>query len=111
MNDIVRDWIDELKQIERINQIQRKQLIQFDNYFKYSGEVEEEKKEKDFESNKVICKKIVTDDPIIQFYFDVPGYTLEEIAQVFGVQESVVSNNLDEYFKEKENAKINGKDK
>ena len=111
MNDIVRDWIDELKQIERINQIQRKQLIQFDNYFKYSGEIEEEKKERDFESSKVIFKKIVTDDPIIQFYFDVPGYTLEEIAQVFGVQESVVSNNLDEYFKEKENAKINGKDK
>ena len=101
MNDDIRAWIDELKQIERINQIQKKQLIQFDNYFKYSGEIEEEKKLKEFEESEIKFTKIVIDDPIVQFYFDVPGYTLKEIAQVFGVQESAVSGKLDKYFNNK----------
>jgi hypothetical protein len=74
--------------------------IKFENYFKYSGEIEEVKKEKNFKKVKDASVKIVTNDPVVQFYFDTLGYTLKEIAQVFKIQESNVSGRLDKYFKE-----------
>jgi len=74
--------------------------IKFENYFKYSGEIEEVKEEKNFKKVKDASVKIVTNDPVVQFYFDNPGYTLKEIAQVFKIQESNVSGRLDKYFKE-----------
>ena len=90
MNEDIRAWIDEIKQMERLNEIQKKQLIEFDNYFTYNGEIEEYKKERDWDKNKVIHKEINSNDPIVKFYFENSNYTMDEIAKVFGLSGSCV---------------------
>jgi len=105
MNADIRAWIDELKEIQEIHKKQKENLIELNNYFEYSGKIEEVKKEKNFKRVKDASVKIVTNDPVVQFYFDNPGYTLKEIAQVFKIQESNVSGRLDKYFKEKRECK------
>ena len=101
MKEETKDWIENLKQLERLHQIQKKMVIKLDDYFAYSGKTEEYKKEEEWEKNKLKSKKMKANDSIVQFYFDNPGYTLKEIARVFEIQESVVSNTLDKYFNNK----------
>ena len=105
MKNEIRNWIDEIKQMKNLDEIQKRQVINFNNYFKYSGKIEEEKKVKEFKINKIESKKIVTNDPIVQFYFDNPGYTLEEVGRVFEVKENTVKKRLNKYFKNNKNLK------
>ena len=92
--ELVGTFVQECKEEQELKAIFKRNHINFNNYFKYSGKIEEEKKVKEFKINKIESKKIVTNDPIVQFYFDNPGYTLEK--------------RLNNYFKNLKNLK-NGK--
>ena len=108
MKNEIRNWIDEIKQMKNLDTIQKRQVIDFNNYFKYSGKVEKDKKEHEFESNKIKSKKITTNDPIVQFYFDNAGYTIEEVGRVFRLKDTGIRTRLNKYFKNLKNLK-NGK--
>ena len=69
--NLIEYFVAEVKEQTFLEKLFKKSVIPFDKYFKYSSEIEIEKKLKDFESSKVTFKKIVTDDPIIQFYFNI----------------------------------------
>ena len=81
-----------------MNEIQKKQLIEFDNYFTYNGEIEEYKKERDWDKNKVIHKEINSNDPIVKFYFENSDYTMDKIAKVFGLSGSCVRVRIGNYL-------------
>ena len=105
--ELVKEFVLEYKQEQEFQVRWNANHIKLENYFKYSGKVEKEKKEEDFQINKSKCKKIIADDSIVQFYFDNPGYTTKEIGMVFGTGDGVVRVRLNKYFKERENAKNN----
>jgi|TARA_Y100000310_G_C20263353_1_gene614648 hypothetical protein len=73
--------------------------IEMCDYFKYSGKVEEYKKEKDWEKNKDYNKKIDVNDSIVNFYFENSKHTMKEIGKVFGVSPSCVRVRIDKYLK------------
>ena len=81
---IERDW----KERWRANH------IEFDNYFKYSGYVEEAKS---IERNKCTIK-IKTDDPIVEFFYDHADYSMRDIGNVFNVSYSTIKKALDDYY-------------
>ena len=108
MKNEIRNWIDEIKQMKNLDEIQKRQVINFNNYFKYSGKIEEDKKEHEFESSKIKSKKITTNDPIVQFYFDNPGYTTKEVGRIFGLKDSSTRARLNNYFNNRKTIK-NGK--
>ena len=109
MNENIKIWIDEIKQIEKVHEIQKKQLIQFDNYFKYSGGVEEYKKEQKWEKNKAKAIKVNSSDPIIKFYFKNPNYTINEIGDVFKCSGSRVRTIISNYLSNNNKKIKNGK--
>ena len=90
MNEDIKDWINKVKQMKMLDEIQKKQLIQFDNYFKYSGKTEEYKEAHTWEKNKIKYKEVDSNDPIVKFYFKNSNYTMNEIGQVFGLSGSCV---------------------
>jgi|6_EtaG_2_1085325.scaffolds.fasta_scaffold190320_2 3-hydroxy-3-methylglutaryl CoA synthase len=98
MNEDIKNWVNELKIINDLNKEHKKKFINFNNYFKYSGKVEEEKKEEEFEINIIKSKKIIVYDDVVQFYFDNPNYTIEEIAKVFKIGNGTVRGRIDRYF-------------
>ena len=106
--ELVGTFVQECKEEQELKAIFKRNHINFNNYFKYSGKIEEDKKEHEFENSKIKSKKIITNDPIVQFYFDNPGYTLEEVGRVFELKENAVKKRLNNYFKNLKNLK-NGK--
>ena len=105
MNENIRAWIDEIKQIERLNEIQKKRIIEFDNYFKYSGKIEKEKKGHE---KFLKAKKIITNDPVVEFYFENSEYTIKEIAGIFGMTDNAIRARLNKHFDNNKKLK-NGK--
>ncbi len=102
MNEDVRAWVQELKEIEEINRNQRLNLIELDAYFKYSGEVEEYKEEYKWEKNTNIQERAKSDNPIIQFYFDnCTKYTIKEMSKKLKIGEGTVRYVLSKHFNNK----------
>ena len=102
MNEDIKAWIQELKEIEEINRKQRLNLMELDAYFKYSGEIEEYKEEYKWEKNKDIQERAKSDNPIIQFYFDnCTKYTIKEMSKKLKIGEGTVRYVLSKHFNNK----------
>ena len=100
MNKLTRAFIDECKQDKRLKEIYKERFIEFDNYFKYSGKIEESKPQIEWKKYRENIK-LSTDDPIVNFYFNNPGYTLDEIGVVFKIHGGTVSSKIETYLKNK----------
>ena len=102
MNEDIKAWIQELKEIEEINRKQRLNLMELDAYFKYSGEIEEYKEEYKWEKNTNIQERAKSDNPIIQFYFDnCTKYTIKEMSKKLKIGEGTVRYVLSKHFNNK----------
>ena len=72
MNKDIKAWIQELKQIRMLNEMYKKQVIELDNYFKYSGEVEPPKFKKEMKiinDTKIYSISGSGEDKIINHYY------------------------------------------
>tara|TARA_R100000501_G_C2537871_1_gene57965 strand:+ start:72 stop:413 length:342 start_codon:yes stop_codon:yes gene_type:complete len=108
MKNEIKDWINDLKQLKRLDEIYKKGIIEFNNYFPYSGKVEEYKEEGKWEKNKRITEEVDSDDPIVKFYFKNCDYTMGEIAKFFNLSDSCVRVRIGKFLTNQKNKK-NGK--
>jgi|2_EtaG_2_1085320.scaffolds.fasta_scaffold14698_2 hypothetical protein len=100
--ELIRVFILEYKQEQEGKARYKANHIKMHNYFKYSGEVEEYKKEYKWEKNKDIQERIKNDNPIIQFYFDnCIKYTIKEMSKKLKIGEGTVRYVLSKHFNNK----------
>ena len=100
MDNNIKEFIQECKQEQEWKERWNKNHIEFDNYFKDSGEVEESVTIN--ELPRITFKSPEIDCEVISFWFENPDYTFEEIAHVFDCSYGSVKSKLDKYFNSKE---------
>tara|TARA_R100000789_G_scaffold87379_1_gene83806 strand:- start:94 stop:450 length:357 start_codon:yes stop_codon:yes gene_type:complete len=106
MNKDIKAWIQELKQIQMLNEMYKKQVIELDNYFKYSGAVESSTLKKEIKiinNTKIYSISGSGEDKIINHYYRCSNITLEDISENLGVSVGTIRKVLTKHF---ENLKI-----
>ena len=84
--------------------------IKFENYFKYSGEIEKTKKMSDhyyIAKYGMFLKTFSSEpmDPVVRYYFQNPNLTLIELGIKFNICYKEASKKISEYLKTKINEK------
>jgi len=83
MKKTTQEFINQQKLVKQLDDIHKRNVRNFHNYFKYSGKVEEYKPLHEFECNK--SKSIIdTKDPLIRFYLENSDMPIKEMAIKFG---------------------------
>ena len=92
--ELIKEFILECKQKQEWVKEWNNNHIEFDNYFKYSGCTEELVH---IERNPAEIT-IITDDPIIEFFYDHPDHSMQDIAYIFEVSYTTIKKRLEMYF-------------
>ena len=99
--ELIKTFVQECKQEQEWKARYKTSHIEMCDYFKYSGEVEEYKEEYKWEKNRPKPKEIVSDNPIVNFYFKNYHYTIKEIAREMKIGEGTIRATLSNYFNNK----------
>ena len=100
MKETIRIFIQEVKEMNMLNSLYKKQTIDFRNYFKYSGKIEEFKTIKKFVRNQSISAILKSSDPVIKFYYKNSNMSLAKIGDKLGLAYGTVKRKLDEHYKQ-----------
>ena len=92
--------VEEVKEQKMLNELYKKNTIEFSNYFKYSGKIEEYKPLHEFECNQSPKSVIDTEDPLLKYYLKNSDMPIKEISRKFGYKsDGPLKRKLDAYFK------------
>jgi hypothetical protein len=100
MKKISRTFIEEIKQLNTLDKIYKEKIINFNDYFKYSGKVEKYKPIKEFACNQPIPIALKSNDPVIRFYYKNSDLSFTKIGKKLGVSYGTVKKKLDEHYKQ-----------
>ena len=98
--ELVKAFVQECIDVQDWETKYKTNHIEMDNYFKYSGKIENEKNIYDFTCNSESFV-IDTDDKVVRFYLKNGDISLVDIGKQFGCSSGSVKNKLDKYFKDK----------
>ena len=83
--ELVKNFILECKQEQEWKKRWEANHIDFNNYFKYSGKVEErvdiDKRALQIDTD---LKLVDIEDEVVRFYLKHPGYSFDELGYIFG---------------------------
>tara|TARA_R110002020_G_scaffold45391_1_gene129871 strand:+ start:74 stop:415 length:342 start_codon:yes stop_codon:yes gene_type:complete len=100
--ELVRAFILECKQEQEWKKRWRDNHIEFDNYFKYSGEIEKTQTKEFFERKSYgmfLEKSMDGVDEVVKYYFSHPELTLIDIGIKFNCSYKRVSDKISKYLK------------
>jgi len=96
---LVEAFVAEIKQMKMLNEMYKANIIEFDNYFKYSGKTEPPKlKVETVSTTPMIYKVSKYDHMVIDYYFKNSDTKLTTIAEDLGINVSLVRKILNNYF-------------
>lgn len=102
MEKEIREWVNEISRLQAINNEQKKQLIEFSDYFEPSGKTEPyvniDEKERRLEALQNIIEIEKCDDKLVRTYLKNPNLKVEDLAIIFGTSTGTVSRRITEYF-------------
>ena len=96
--------IQEVKEQKMLDELHKRNTIEFSNYFKYSGKIEEYKPLHEFECNQSPKSVIDTEDPLLKYYLKNSDMSLKKISRKFGYKsDGSLKRKVEVYLKSRKN--------